>query len=88
MRHKNIVKALTTPILLSPSFTIGSVNTIVCDNVIIPPPIKEQNISKENLNDLYGPNISIGSFSQKPNSEAVLSNVKTTEHDFHNEAPT
>jgi hypothetical protein len=53
----------------------------------LPPPIENQNTTKENLNDLYGTNVNVGSFSQKPNGEAILSGVKTVEPDFHNEAP-
>jgi hypothetical protein len=34
---KNIAKALCFSTVITPSFAIGSVNTIVRDNVIIPP---------------------------------------------------
>jgi hypothetical protein len=63
---------------------VALLNTIT---PLSPPPIEEQSIDKADLNDLYGANVNIGSFDQKPNSEAILSSVKIVKSDFHNEAP-
>ncbi|MDR1235254.1 MAG: hypothetical protein LBJ97_04220 [Mycoplasmataceae bacterium] len=80
---KKLVKILSVTMPTMTCFAIGN-NTIIPS---ILQPSKKQNITKADLNDLYGANVNIGSFDQKPNGETVLSSVKIVESGFHNESP-
>jgi hypothetical protein len=83
IKMKKLVKILSVTMPTMTCFAIGN-NTIIPS---ILQPSKKQNITKADLNDLYGANVNIGSFDQKPNGETVLSSVKIVESGFHNESP-
>jgi hypothetical protein len=82
-----VFKTLSLPALtVTPVVIANTDNTNIDDVKTFELPPNNQSDEKQNLNNLYGNNVNVGSFSQKPNAEAILSGVKVTETDFHNES--